>query len=248
MKHFIRILMFLFAPLFLIACRDQTKKLPEVTIADTAAKSKDGVNGFARPVLIDSSQFVIYPIVKEKADIDDSYGSGSNSSRRSTTYWNLIFYNTATKQYHLLDTIKMIINSYDREDDISGDKTAGAAGLADRFIFYEITTTDFNKDGELDTDDPKYLYITDRSGNNFRKITPDSLDIQNWHVVKSTGKVLIDAIKDTNHDKKFDDDDEVIPLVYDLAQGGTAEPIFSTAFKIATKKLFNSKWHERSQK
>ena len=92
MKHFIRILMFLFAPLFLIACRDQTKKLSEVTIADTAAKSKDGVNGIARPVLIDSSQFVIYPIVKEKADIDDSYGSGSNSSRWFFSFWFFFFF------------------------------------------------------------------------------------------------------------------------------------------------------------
>ncbi|HTE00619.1 MAG TPA: hypothetical protein VK668_15105 [Mucilaginibacter sp.] len=239
MKNLIRIFLFVVLAISLSNCKNSIKKGSAESIIDTAAKIKEGFKSFETPVLIDSSQYVIYPLIKEKAEAGDSYGSSYKSS--STTYWNLVFYNTSTKQYHLLDTMKMIISFFDREGDVSNDHSAGS-GIADRFIFYKITTTDFNKDGELDEDDRKYLYISDRAGNNFKQITPDSMDITGWHVVKGTSKVLIDAIEDTNHDKKFDAEDGVIPLVYDLVKGGVVEPVFNDKFRTDTKKLFKNKW------
>jgi hypothetical protein len=183
-------------------------------------------------------------LIKERAEEEEEYGSSSLVSKsRGTKYWNLIFYDSATKQSHLLDNAKMVITFYDREDDVSSGKINGA-GIADRFIFYKVITADLNKDGNLDDDDPKYLYTSDRSGNNFKQITPEGMDITGWHVINGTSKVLIDAIMDTNHDKKFDADDEVIPLVYDLNKGGIAEQVFSEEFKISIKKLFKNKWNK----
>ncbi len=244
MKSFICTFTSLTAAILLSGCNGGIKEYQKEVIPDTSAKNKNNFNFFDTPGPIDSSRYVIYPLIKEKAEELKEYGSSSSGSGRSKIYWNLVFYNTLTKQYHLLDTMKMIVNFYDREADVSDEHTTGGLGIADQFIFYKIICCDYNKDGSLDEGDPKYLYISDMAGNNFKQISPNGLDIAGWHTIKGTGKVFIDAIKDTNDDKKFDSDDEVIPLVYDLAKGGIAEPVFSNEFKINTERLFKKTWHK----
>ena len=246
MKLFIYTLSILTFPIFLLGCNSSIKAPEDETIPDTLAKTRSGLNFFETPVAIDSSQYIIYPLIKEKAKIEREYGSSSEGSGRSTTYWNLLFYNTLTKQYHLLDTMKMIVSFYDRESDVSNTHPSDGVGIADRFIFYKIICSDYNKDSRLDEDDPKYLYVSDRNGNNFKQITPSGLDITGWHIIKNAGKVFIDAVKDTNNDKKFDSNDEMIPLVYDLVKGGMAEPVFNNEFKIATEKLLKEKWNKQT--
>jgi|SRR5579872_4857895 len=232
--------------LFIIAlsgCNTPIKKANDIKASDTAALTQNtNLLNFQAPEVIDSSQYVIYPLIKEKST-EENYGS--SSSGRAATYWNLVFYNPSTKEYHLLDTSKMILSSYNNGGTSStDDKATGKMGFADKFIFYSVIKTDFNKDNTLDEDDPKYLYISDKSGYNFKQISPDNLSVTGWYAVKGTSKVIIHTIKDSNNDKKFDQDDEQVPFVYDLAKGGKAEQIFSKDFKENTKKLYEKLWHK----
>jgi hypothetical protein len=212
-------------------------------VSDTAAASPNaGLLNFQAPELIDSSKYIIYPLIKDRST-EENYGS--SSSGRAATYWNLVFYNPSTKEYHLLDTSKMILSSYNNGSTSStDDKAAGKMGFADKFIFYSVITTDFNKDNTLDEDDPKYLYVSDKSGYNFKQISPDNLSITGWYAIKGTTKVIIQTIKDSNNDKKFDQDDEQVPFIYDLAKGGKAEQVFSKDFKQSTKRLYEKLWHK----
>src|SRR5258705_294707 len=81
---------------------------------------------------------------------------------------------------------------------------------------------DFNKDGKLNSDDPNYLFISDKAGRHFKQISPENMNLNSWETIKETNKILMMATKDTNGDKKFDDKDETIPLVYDLTRNTTS--------------------------
>jgi len=227
----------------LSGCNNSIKRAPGDKLPDTIAMTpKTNLLDFQAPELIDSSRYVIYPLIKERSTAEEY---GSSSSGRNATYWNLVFYNPATKEYHLLDTIKMILSSYNSGNTSSSDdKETGKMELADKFIFYSVITTDFNKDSTLDEADPKYLYISDKSGHNFKQISPDNLDVTGWHTIKGTSKVIIQTINDSNNDQKFNDDDEQIPFVYDLVTGGKAEQVFSKNFKQSTQRLYEKLWRK----
>ena len=243
MKNSANLLISVIFMIVLVGCNTSIKKTDNNKVPDTTASTRNtNLLNFQAPELIDSSQFIIYPLIKEKST-EENYGS--SSSGRAATYWNLIFYNPSTKEFHLLDTSKMILSSYNNGGTSSTyDKASGKMGFADKFIFYSVITTDFNKDNTLDEDDPKYLYISDKSGYNFKQISPDNLNVTGWYAIKGTSKVVIQTVKDSNNDKKFDQDDEQVPFVYDLAKGGKAEQVFSKDFKERTQKLYEKLWQK----
>jgi len=57
---------------------------------------------FADPVLLDSSAWIIYPLIFARSSYDNSYLSKSRDVR--TSYWNLFFYNVETNTKRLLTT------------------------------------------------------------------------------------------------------------------------------------------------
>ncbi|WP_184550806.1 hypothetical protein [Mucilaginibacter sp. FT3.2] len=247
-------LLALYCIVLLSTCKSGSPKTDMELYNDTAAnpaKSVIAVLNSEDPVLIDSSENVMYPLVNKLAD--DSHESGSFSSGRSKTYWNIIFYNTATQKYHLLDSSrKMIISTYNtsyasHEYGYSGSEGAGEVSSLNvtrrgSYIFYAIAVDDFNKNGMLDDEDPDYLFISDKEGNNFKQISPDSANVNSWELIEKTGKVLMQTVKDGNHDKKFSDDAVVIPYIYDLKKGGAAEQVFNLKFSKMVNDLHRKLW------
>ena len=94
----------------------------------------------------------------------------------------------------------------------------------------------------MDKDDPNYLFISDKTGRNFKQISPDNANVVNWQFIKETNKILMQIKGDTNGDKKFTDRDEAIPFVYDLETGGSSKEIFNDDYKTKLKKLFQEQW------
>jgi len=237
-------------PILLSACGADTHNDAEVTIPDTAAvpgKSFSVELSSENPVSIDSSEYVMYPLANERKDGD----GGSFNSDRSQTYWNIIFYNTATRKAHLLnDKGKMTIISYIQES--SGDSSYGY-GSDSRYetigvtqakgcILYSIISADFNKDGKLNHHDPEYLFMSDKKGNNLKQISPDGKSVTSWHIIEKSGTVLIQTVADKNHDMLFDGEDDTTPYIYDLKTGKPAEPVFNPDFKQIVNQLHKKQW------
>ncbi|GAA4325685.1 hypothetical protein GCM10023149_28170 [Mucilaginibacter gynuensis] len=192
-------------------------------------------------IQIDSSAYVMYPLsLDEKQAEYDEYSSSKRSG--GYNYWNITFYNTETKEYHLLSADrKMSIESYSfLDEDAITDK--------DTLIYYDVKVTDYNKDGKLNLEDPSYLFISNKTGNNFRQISPDGYHVTNWKVTRQTGKILISARADTNRDKKFDGEDSTIPFIYDVKTGTIAVPVFNKNFFESTNKLFDKLWPKKQDK
>ncbi len=209
---------------------------------DTAAKIKNTQIGFDAPDRIDTSAYVMYKLPLSKTETSENDGYGSSSRGVTELYWNIVFYNVATGQYHLLDDHrKMLITlSNGKYEDDAPQKNNNSK--ADTLLYYSVTVCDFNKDKKLDSDDPTYLFTSNKKGYNFKQISPDSLDVKSWEVIRSAGKILIHTTKDTNHDGKFNNDDESVPYVYDLLTGAAPKPVFDDKFRTIIKRLQTKVW------
>jgi hypothetical protein len=194
---------------------------------------------------IDSSEVVLYPLILERTTSDPSFSSGSSSER--TNYWNVIFYNSNTNTQHLLvDNKKVVITSINLEKNSSAqnkERISDRVNIGKDYIFYNAITTDFNNNKVLDADDPTYLYISDKSGNNFRQLSPENYDITSWQILANSTKIVLQARKDSNGDRRFDQNDEQIPLIVDISKDKFATEIFSKFYLDSIKHQLSKIWN-----
>jgi hypothetical protein len=232
-------------------CGSEENKKIEITSAKTGSGQPQGLSlNFKNPVIIDSTGYVMYPLAINKATSRADYSKLISSSAGRQVFWNIVFYDMIAKTYHLIDDKrKMVITSYSSYDG-STYTNEGFMNInkKDDHIFYSVIIDDYNKDGNLDLEDPTYLFISDKKGNNFKQVSPNNVNVSNWTVVKSSGKVLINIVSDSNNNKKFDEDDDSAPYIYDLKAGGIAQPVLSKDFTEATIKLFEKHWQIKSNK
>jgi len=193
---------------------------------------------FSEPRQIDNSAFVMYQLDFPEKDQDSGSGSFISKSDRRPAYWNIIFLNSETHQYHLLDSSrKMRILSVNANRD--ADDAVPRSLIKSNYIFYSITTDDVNKDGKLGDDDPDYLFISDKTGNNLKQISPAGYDVRSWKLISETNKVFMETVIAK---PEKDDDPEIVPFTYDLASGAPPQKVFAPDFINKTKALFNQQW------
>ena len=208
---------------------------------------------YAAPEQIDSSAYVLYPLVLDKTEEGEESYSSSSGRYEVKRYWNLAFYDPATGAAHLLDaTRRMVI--FDYAPKAAGDKATsvsaavfaryvrGSFARVDKLLYYSVRTLDYNRDGELTRDDPNYLFISDKAGRGFRQISPPTYHVESWQLLPATNSILIQATRDSDHNQQFDEHDAPEMLVYDLATGGPARPVFSAPFQTQLKQALHAQW------
>ena len=241
----------LLAPLLLASCGtapNEPAANPPPTPAQQATRLARLKLDYGAPVAIDSTAYVMYPLVLGVAEEKQGIESGSYS-RGASTYWNVAFYNTRTGAHHLLnDRRKMVIHNFSGQNDAADAPSGGAASGARRrslvngFLYFDVTTQDFNRDGKLDGDDPRCLFISDKTGRRFQQISPPNAHVASWQLVGATGKVLMLVGTDTNHDRAFTDRDETTPLVYDLRAGTGPGEVFGKVFTTQARQQLDAQW------
>ncbi|MGE6220589.1 hypothetical protein ACQKCH_12235 [Nubsella zeaxanthinifaciens] len=185
---------------------------------------------------VDSSGVLMFPLAMGETDTEDS---GLSYKRiPNNTYWNIIFYNSATKAYHLLTERKILIGSYSQNYGSDGKNI----WTDKKPIFYMVRTDDFNKDNKLTEEDPQYLFISDGFGNNFKQISPTNYNVNNWEFVKRTNKVIMTVSKDSDGNATFDETDEITTFEFTLDKDSVPQEIFPENFKNKLKILFDKDW------
>ena len=242
----LRFIILLSTVFILISCGQNKQEPPtqqsaDNTVVDSVAVLNDPknnlniqTNSFSE---IDSSGILMFPLSMGESDRDG--GSLSYKSMPSNGFWNIIFLNSKTNEYHLLSDKKMLIKNYDFK--YSSNENVDIAQTS-RHIFYSITSEDYNKDKKLTEEDPKYLFVSDKDGNNFRQISPSNYDLQNWQFIKSANKVLLTVKKDSDKNNKFDEKDEVTTFEVEIDKGTEPKEVFSTDFKNKLKILYDRDW------
>ena len=183
------------------------------------------------PTIIDSSDWIFFPLTLTELEETEKGFESKKYGYREHVYWNVVFYNTETKQTRLLsDSLKMVIHSI-------------STSIKNNKIYYSITITDFNQDGKLYWGDPKYLFISDLSGQGFKQVSPDNFDLVHWKTIHETNKVLIQASNVSDKDKMFKCG-EIVAFIYDIEQQ-KIEQVFDQEFILNTKKILENQWTKK---
>jgi len=186
--------------------------------AFTYGQKKDEIN-FSDALQIDSSEYFLIPKL-----IDDDnkhiYGKGKGYLPWGN-YSDVYFYNSKTNQTKKLFNGQLaLMDPFFRRrhyyDYISNKEKETPANLLPNHIVYLVRTDNFNGDNGLDTDDPSYLYITTKTGDNLKQITPKGFNIVSWTVSKDNKMILVKGQNDKNGNKKFGNGDDELYYRIDL--------------------------------
>ncbi len=94
----------------------------------------------------------------------------------------------------LIQSATCVIPSFDRNKQV---------------MIYSLADMDTNKDGKLDDNDIKTLYISTVSGQRFTKLSVDYEEVIDWKFIENKGRIYFRTIEDTNKNGEFDKDDVV---------------------------------------
>ena len=183
------------------------------------AQKKDEIN-FSDPFQIDSSEYYLIP---ELVDNDNREAYGKNVSYFNWgDYIDIYFYNSTTKESKkLFADQRALIHSftqkqyyhyyYDKVREIELPEN-----ILPKHIVYLARTDNFNGDNALDYHDPLYLYISTKTGDNLKQITPKGLNVISWTVSKDKKMILVKVQNDKNKNKKFGNGDDELYYRIDL--------------------------------
>ncbi len=198
------------------------------------------------------NDYVLFPLqIKDAKGKEESFSSYSKERGEGALYWNVIFYNYKTNESALLEpNKKILIGGYNVYDNYYGsyNRKSTAVGHIETakyssYIFYTVYIDDYNGDKKLSTDDPAYFFISNNDGSNFRQVSPDNISVTQKTFPKNNSFLLLEGLKDANNDKKFNADDEKVFYKIDMADSSLKpQEIFSSAFKVELKKLFDRNW------
>lgn len=180
------------------------------------AQKKDEIN-FSDPFQIDSSAYFLIPRLVD-SDNQEAYGKGKGYLPWGS-YSEIFFYNSNTNQTKKLFNGQLVlINSFTtrrnyyeiaKEPDIPPN-------ILPNHILYLARTDNFNRDNGLDTDDPQYLYLSSKTGDHLKQITPKGMNVISWTLSKDKTMLLVKLQNDKNGNKKFGNGDDELYYRVDL--------------------------------
>ena len=185
------------------------------TIAN--AQKKDEIN-FSDAFQLDSSEYFLIPRLLDDSN-KDQFDKGKGYIPWGH-YTDILFYNTKTNQTKKLFEGKLALiapflqkrNSYytqEKEADVTKNILPG-------LIVYSVITDDFNNDKVLDSDDPSYLYISTKTGEQIKQITPNGFNVLSWTISQDKKIILVKGQTDKNKNKKFGNGDDQLYYRIDL--------------------------------
>ena len=182
----------------------------------SSAQKKEDIN-FSDPFQIDSSEYYLIPELVDN-DNKDVYGKGVGYLSWGD-YLDIYFYNSATKQTKkLFDKQLALIQSFNKREYYydKGRESEIPANILPKHIVYLARTENFNGDNALDNQDPVYLYISTKTGDNLTQITPNGLTVISWTLSKDKKMILVKLRNDKNKNKKFGNGDDELYYRIDL--------------------------------
>ena len=215
--------------LFFARCREESEK-PKVRY-DNATKSKtqdkvdvNQIKIAALPINMDGTNYLIFPVgdlniygknskssyESNSSDSDVSFTISNYNDFEITGYLqNLKFQEIGKDTITALTDKPVLIQTATYLKTVS-DKTK------QQFLIYTLADMDTNKDGKLDRNDIKSLYISEISGNKFTKLSPDYHELIDWNLIDENSHLYFRTIEDINKNGEFDKKDVVHYYFVDL--------------------------------
>ncbi|MFC4818088.1 hypothetical protein [Flavobacterium sp. GCM10023249] len=84
-----------------------------------------------------------------------------------------------------------------------------AAKTKKQILVYSLVDSDTNRDGKIDANDIKSLYISDFSGLRLQKLSGELHELIDWNLIESLNRLYFRTIEDINKNGAFDKKDKV---------------------------------------
>lgn len=206
----------------LVSCKDEPQpSTPKVIYEDAAKKAgetapKDtlDVSVADLPVQMDGSKYLIHAIgdarvARTRGKMASSYTdnvsfSVSNYDRYEFTGYlkNLAFQHQDSAAVRKLT-----------DKDVTIYTATYLKAFADKsrkqVIVYTLADTDTNRDGKLDENDIKSLYLSNGDGSGFTKLSIDMQELIEWTFIDSQNRLYYRCAEDTNKNGQFDQGDVI---------------------------------------
>jgi hypothetical protein len=178
---------------------------------------------------IDSSEFFIFGKLIDKST-KAKYGA---STKVFNGYTNAYVYNSKTKKILSMfpNGITLIFPFYDNFYNMvyTYGQALKQSVIQKNYIIFLVQDADLNGDGILDDDDPASIYISKSNGESLTKISSNELNVISWTFARDSNTILFTAQKDSNKDKKFINEDQLlyqVDLENDISKIKVTQVIF----------------------
>ena len=175
------------------------------------------------PVHMEGTKYLIHPVgdIRIYDDSNRSYGSSrtggsvsyaiSNYNRFEITgyFENLKFQHTDSTALRPLTDKKVQIQTVTYLNTI-------AVKTGRQLLLYTLVDSDTNKDGRVDGNDIKSLYISNISGAGFKKLSGEVQELVDWNLVEAQNRIYFRTLEDINKNGAFDKNDAVHYYYTDL--------------------------------
>ncbi|MDH5379312.1 MAG: hypothetical protein OEW75_00570 [Cyclobacteriaceae bacterium] len=163
--------------------------------------------------VLDTTGYILIPVEWEsngKVDNIKVYGNNSDI--------NIFFYNPVTEEKRFLfqDSVQIITrkSGYLLQNHYN-DTTKRPLNW--EYLYFTVKNTDYNRNGELNQDDPSSLYQAKYDGTEVTRITPANYYLKKYEYIKQFNIIIAVLEKDENGDGKFDKNDSEVLYKIDLS-------------------------------
>ena len=215
-NHFPYIVLILVA--LFASCKKQEAEKPKVTY-DATSKSKPEIPVDTTqtevadlPINMEGTNILIHPIgnligkgkaIKSSNYAEEGFTVSNYGEYQITGYLkNLKFQEIGKDTIYALTDKNVLIET-------ATYLKAFADKTKQQLLLYSLADMDTNKDGKLDSNDIKSLYISTISGQKFTKLSADFQELIDWKVIDSKGILYFRTIEDTDKNGEFEKQDKV---------------------------------------
>ena len=212
--------------LLLVGCKEETEK-PKVIYENTSKERSEPKIDTSKilvadlPVQMEGTSVLLFPIGEFTVANGTSKTKYSSSERESfvvsnSNEYEITGYLSNFKFQQIgSDSLKVLTDK-----PVLIERVTYLKSIADKtkkqFLVYVLEDMDSNKDGKLDSNDIKDLYISAIDGSNFKKLSVEFQEFIDWNVIDSQNRLYFRTIEDINKNGAFDKDDKVHYQYVDL--------------------------------
>lgn len=222
-----KILLYITPLLLLISCK-KTSETPKVIYTPTENISEKTITIDSSriqvadlPIHIEQTKYLIFPVgdVRIYESKDQTYSSKTSSTSYSISNYNryeLTGYLTNLRFQHIDSTTFRTLTSQVLEIHTVTYLEDFAKKNNKDVLVYTLADQDTNKDGKINSNDIKTLYISNINGQNFLKLSKELEELIDWNWVEVQNKLYFRTIEDINKNGNFDQKDNVNYFFVDL--------------------------------
>lgn len=210
-----------FAATLMVSCKEDKPKPKVIYNKEKQAAAPKKIDSTQikvadLPIHLEGTKYLIHPVgdIRIYDDSKSSYGSSRTNSSVSyaisnynrfeiTGYFeNIKFQHVDSTALRPLTDKKLQIQTVTYLNTIA-EKTKK------QILVYALVDSDTNQDGRVDANDIKSLYISDISGEGFKKLSGDVQELVDWSVIDAQNRIYFRTLEDINKNGAFDKDDVV---------------------------------------